>query len=222
MRLRRVHHLRALRRHPSSSSSTTASAFFFLSPQTPLYTAPFPGGGSWRLWRRRCQGSGGRREPFQQFRLLRTRVFLRLRQREGGQGFKRGPPPHDGVHEVRVPRVLVLHHVVEDFQQQAHVHVVVLRAVQEAVARKELEQTHELHGAQKAQLLRVRAHVADDGQEAVVQGGELVDAVHHEFVQHQHQQVGVRAGEEGELVARQIDLERLVQLHAKVPFSRQL
>lgn len=85
------------------------------------------------------------------------------------------------------------YHVVEGFEEELHVDVVAFRGVQEARASEELEQAHQLDRGQQAQALGVRAQVAQNGQEAVVQGRQFVDAVHHQLVQHQHQEVRVIA-----------------------------
>jgi len=85
------------------------------------------------------------------------------------------------------------YHVVEGFEEELHVDVVAFRGVQEPWAGEELEQAHQLDRREQAQALGVRAQVAQNGQEAVVQRRQLIDAVHNQLVQHQHQEVRVVA-----------------------------
>jgi hypothetical protein len=61
-------------------------------------------------------------------------------------------PSDDRVHKVVVALVLVLDEVVEDLQQQGHVHMVRLSRVQKARSSKHFEQVHELD----------RRHLADN------------------------------------------------------------
>lgn len=109
--------------------------------------------------------------------------------------------PDDGVDEVRVALVLVLQHVVEQFELVEQVAVVALLGQHKAGSRGEFEQLDELVGRDRGEALQVGRDIGQHGQDAVPQCLESLVAVHDQLEQHQHQQIGVRARE-----AREIEL----------------
>ena len=113
------------------------------------------------------------------------------RQGESGKSVEEFSPLHDSIHEVRIALVLVLQDVVEGLEEQGHVDVVTLGRVEEPRRHEELEEVDQLYSRNGGEHFAVGTDVADDGEEAVVQGRQPVYARHDELVKSHHQQISM-------------------------------
>mmetsp|Transcript_41150 Transcript_41150/g.100973 ORF Transcript_41150/g.100973 Transcript_41150/m.100973 type:complete len:324 (-) Transcript_41150:281-1252(-) len=124
------------------------------------------------------------------------------------------------VDEVGVTLVLVLDHVVEHLESEGQVPVVLLVAHEALCIGEELKEVAEPQRRGHAESLDVGGDIAHDGQEALIQGLDLLRPVCYQLVDNDVREVRVVALELRQ-VDRELAREGSIEVDAEISLSRQ-